>query len=485
MEMEAVVIFGAGFGGVKIKRMLTSMGYHVVAFCDNSEKKWGTVVDGLPIVSPQVLEEKANKILVASAWEKDIIAQLHEMGLGDRIVTRDDFTYDYLQKSASKYAYLGTATSENDEITYVFALDYAMADGGVESWSYVIADELIKKGEKVHFITDINPEIVPERFANMVSTFDIAGDNYVQTLDEVIEHLTSISPCVVIDSWQTMTMLASAIIKTYGSVKAGQNVIIPCLIGIIHNSLPRLYATVSKFESAYDYACAVGQELSEQLIRDYAFPKDKICYRPSPIIMAEDFSEETRQYSTDPAEPLRIGYGARLIKSQKRADLLIPLINGLCEKKVSFKMQIAGAGPLEDTLRNYIQDHCLEACVELKGLIPRDEMSEFWESQDVFINLSDYEGTSLSMLESMAAGCVPVVTEVTGVREFVTEGLGYICHLESPDEFVERLAYLDVHREELAMIGRRAATSVRSKCSPKDYAEHIISLYQRSRNEKH
>ncbi len=477
--MEDVVIFGAGFGGVKIKRMLTSMGYRVVAFCDNSEKKWGTIVDGLPIVSPYTLSEKDYRILVASAWEKEIIAQLTEMGLKERIVTRDHFTYDYLQRSADRYAHLADAKAQNTQVTYVFALDYAMSDGGVESWSYVIADELLKMGERVHFITDINPEIVPDRFKDMVSTFDIAGDSYVESLDKMIDHLISLSPCVVIDSWQTMTMLASAIIKQYGPTEGGKNPIISCLIGIIHNSLPRLYETVSKFADSYDYACAVGRELSDHLVSDYAFPKEKICYRPSPIIMRPDFASETRKYSTDPDTPIRIGYGARLIKSQKRADLLIPLIDGLTEKKVKFRLQIAGAGPLQETIRDYVRDHCLEGNVEIKGLIPRDEMESFWENQDVFINLSDYEGTSLSMLESMAAGCVPVVTDVTGVREFVTENTGFICNLASPDEFVEKLSDLSAHREMMAQIGRNAAEYVRARCCPKDYAQHIISLYRK------
>ncbi|MCR5269281.1 MAG: glycosyltransferase [Lachnospiraceae bacterium] len=479
METNEVVIFGAGFGGVKIKRMLISMGYRVVAFCDNSEKKWGTIVDGLPIVPPHTLSEKNYSILVASAWEKEIIAQLAGVGLKERIVTRDHFTFDYLQRSADRYADLAGAKAQNAKVTYVFALDYAMADGGVESWSYVIADELLKMGERVHFISDINPEIVPERFADMVSTFDIAGEAYVETLDRMIDHLIALSPCVVIDSWQTMTMLACAIIKRYGPVETGKNTIIPCLIGIIHNSLPRLYETVSAFAGSYDYACAVGRELSEHLVRDYAFPREKICYRPSPIIMREDFSSEARAYSTDPAAPIRIGYGARLVKSQKRADLLIPLIDGLVKNNVKFRLQIAGAGPLQETIRDYVRERRLEDSVEIKGLIPRDEMEAFWESQDVFINLSDYEGTSLSMLESMAAGCVPVVTDVTGVREFITENTGFICNLASPDEFVEKLSALSADREMMAQTGRNAAEYVRARCCPKDYAKHIVSLYKK------
>lgn len=485
METEAVVIFGAGFGGVKIKRMLVSMGYSVVAFCDNSEKKWGTVVDGLPIIAPHSLAEKEYKVLIASSWEKEIIKQLQEMGLSDRIVTRDDFTYDYLKKSSEKYANLCNAIPANKKITFVFALDYAMADGGVESWSYVIADELIQKGERVHFITDINPEIIPSRYANMVSTFDIAGDNYVKVLDEMIDHLVSVSPCVVIDSWQTMTMLASAIIKTYGAKDHSNNKLIPCLIGIIHNDLPRLFQTVSKFSESYDYAYAVCKELSERLITAYGFPKEKVCYRPSPIIMNQEYHVEQRSYSLDSNSPLRIGYGARLVKSQKRADQLMPVIEGLCNANIKFRLQIAGTGELEKTLRDYVRDNGLEKDVEIKGLVPRDEMKQFWENQDVFINLSEYEGVGLSMLESMAAGCVPVVTAVAGSTEFVTDGLGFICNINAPDEFVERLVYLDTHRYELPIIGRKAAESIRAKCSPKDYAEHLISLCLRSQDEKH
>lgn len=48
-------------------------------------------------------------------------------------------------------------------------------------------------------------------------------------------------------------------------------------------------------------------------------------------------------------------------------------------------------------------------------------MDAFWKGQDVFVNVSEYEGTSLSMLEAMGYGCVPVVTDVSGAREFIAQ----------------------------------------------------------------
>src|SRR5260221_2743735 len=48
-----VVIFGAGpFGRLVAGRMLAA-GHPVGAFCDNAPGKWGTVIDTIPVISPE------------------------------------------------------------------------------------------------------------------------------------------------------------------------------------------------------------------------------------------------------------------------------------------------------------------------------------------------------------------------------------------------------------------------------------------------
>lgn len=85
----SVVIFGSGSAGIRIYNILKSFGIEVVAFCDNNQSKWGSSLLNLPIISVNELENlsKAKDILVqiGSTYEKDIAAQLEELGIKNYI----------------------------------------------------------------------------------------------------------------------------------------------------------------------------------------------------------------------------------------------------------------------------------------------------------------------------------------------------------------------------------------------------------------
>ena len=50
--MKTVVLFGAGQVGAMVSRLIGT-GYSIPCFADNSENKWGSVIAGIPVVSPK------------------------------------------------------------------------------------------------------------------------------------------------------------------------------------------------------------------------------------------------------------------------------------------------------------------------------------------------------------------------------------------------------------------------------------------------
>ena len=67
---DGIVLFGSGHLGKKVARVLLDTGYRVFAFADNSEKKWGSELEGVPILSPQDAASAygARAALVVTIW---------------------------------------------------------------------------------------------------------------------------------------------------------------------------------------------------------------------------------------------------------------------------------------------------------------------------------------------------------------------------------------------------------------------------------
>lgn len=75
------IVFGAGGGGQKFIKNCSDI-YHFIAFSDNDKNKFGTHIDGLPVIKPEeIINYSADVVVIASMWVKEISDQLIEMGV--------------------------------------------------------------------------------------------------------------------------------------------------------------------------------------------------------------------------------------------------------------------------------------------------------------------------------------------------------------------------------------------------------------------
>lgn len=141
----------------------------------------------------------------------------------------------------------------------------------------------------------------------------------------------------------------------------------------------------------------------------------------------------------------------------KRLDLVVDVAESLKNRGIHFKMEIAGIGTYEDTLRREISCRGLSGQVEMKGLVDNKNIRRFWSQQDIYLSCSDREGHSISQSEAMAMGAVPIVTDVSGAEDDVKTGYnGYIVPLQDVDKIVSHIEYLYQNRELLQIMGSRS-----------------------------
>jgi len=97
--MKDVIIWGAGQGGRMIANLLNA-DITVRAYCDSDEKKWGSCVEGIPVVSPDAIPGMAPDAVFISMLNRDacasVRARLEDMGVEARIVTAPELrqTFD-------------------------------------------------------------------------------------------------------------------------------------------------------------------------------------------------------------------------------------------------------------------------------------------------------------------------------------------------------------------------------------------------------
>ena len=90
---------------------------------------------------------------------------------------------------------------------------------------------------------------------------------------------------------------------------------------------------------------------------------------------------------------------------------------------------MAGEGPLQDNAKMILQDERNVHFTKYNS----ENSTEFHQQFDIAVVPTIYsEGTSLSLLEAMAAGCFPIATHVGGLTNILIDNFnGRLCY---PDE---------------------------------------------------
>jgi glycosyltransferase involved in cell wall biosynthesis len=187
--------------------------------------------------------------------------------------------------------------------------------------------------------------------------------------------------------------------------------------------------------------------------------------------------ELNREYRT---EPLRIISAGRLTQPQKRVGDFVRLVEYLLREQVQFVFDIVGDGEELAPLQHAMQRWFPTARVRFHGRLPHEVVDGMWSAADVFVQTSDFEGTSVSMLEAMAHGVVPVVTAassgVAGVIEHARNG--YVVTVGDMGAMAHVIATLAKDQQLLAAAGRAAHASAQAY-SMEVYCDQFVQVLDR------
>ena len=172
-----------------------------------------------------------------------------------------------------------------------------------------------------------------------------------------------------------------------------------------------------------DAIISVSDPTSNSLKKNYGVEKDKIFTVPLSI----DFESISVRFPLKPLEDRQydLVFVGRFAKI-KRIDDLIFAISMVKSHKENVKGAIIGDGPLKERIREQIDRLGLNKNIMLIGFTDEDRKYEILNDSKIFVLPSEREGFSLSTLEAMALGCVPIVSkphydEVFGVSHFVKD----------------------------------------------------------------
>lgn len=145
----------------------------------------------------------------------------------------------------------------------------------------------------------------------------------------------------------------------------------------------------------------------------------------------------------------------------KRVDHVIRAVALLKDRGVDITLTVLGEGGERQKLEQLIADLNVKDRVELPGYV--NDVPERLQSASFSTLTSTSEGLPLAMMESMGAGCVPIVYDITyGPRDLVEQGHnGFVTPRGDIGALADQIeAFLGLGPERIAAMRRAAMTTV-------------------------
>jgi len=213
-----------------------------------------------------------------------------------------------------------------------------------------------------------------------------------------------------------------------------------------------------------DRIIAVSELVRDRFVRDYFYPPSKVHVVRNGV-STRDFARNANLGNGFRARH-RIGEGVFVfgmitrLNPVKGIDIALRALRLMLlgqDLRRPVHLVVAGEGADREKLEELAKELGVRGHVTFAGFLrePREALSAY----DALLFPSRLEGLPLGLLEGMAAGCIPIVTSISGMPEVVNSAeIGWVVPPESPGELSTAMVNVATMNDEALDRLRRGAT---------------------------
>jgi len=307
--------------------------------------------------------------------------------------------------------------------------------GGSTTFLCNLAGELVRRGVPVLVVS-------PESENVFASDFQAGGARVIvqqrrlifeDRLHSVLQTLAEFQPTVVVgcvgaDSYEVLRYVPAGVQR----------------LAIIQTDHPSLYDTALPYAGCLDAIVGISTKITQRLAEMSVFRSvAKLC-----LLHGVTMPSTPKPRGTG-ADPLRILYLGRIMDPQKRVYLFPRILADLRKSGIPFRWTIVGQGDKRAELERAMLS-TPDQQVNFTGAVPNAQVAAILDQHDIFLLASDAEGLPISLLEAMAHGVVPVVSDLaSGIREVVDASNGLLVSVDDVSGYARSIIHLHEHRDDL------------------------------------
>ena len=179
--------------------------------------------------------------------------------------------------------------------------------------------------------------------------------------------------------------------------------------------------------------------------------------------------------------PLKLLFLGRITKAKGVFDLPV-IAKMLRDKGIAVEWTCIGNGPEMEAFKTSWDN---KDKVNFYTPHSNDEVMAHCLESDVFVLPTKFEGTPVSLLETMSTGLVPVITNLPGgIDEIVTDEIGFKIEIDNNEGFANAIAHLSLNRGEWRNKSIRCKEKVKSDFNLEHTSKQYFEVMLRCKDNK-
>ncbi len=186
----------------------------------------------------------------------------------------------------------------------------------------------------------------------------------------------------------------------------------------------KITAKDKKIYKGYDNVVCLSDAIRDKFTSFYPSLKEKTVAIPNLINYCEiiEKSKQQTEFTVDKSKLNLITVGR--MEAEKRYDRILLLAKELKDSGADFSWYIVGGGKLFESYKATCEEMSLSENVIFTGFL--DNVCPLLKQCDLFILLSEYEGTPVTIDEAKALGIPVLATDVGGIRDQLKDASGNV-----------------------------------------------------------
>ena len=151
------------------------------------------------------------------------------------------------------------------------------------------------------------------------------------------------------------------------------------------------------------------------------------------------------------------------------------------KKEPNVRFFIAGDGPERGSFEKEAKNLNVNSSVQFLGRVPHEEMANLLTQADIYVSTSLYDGTSVSLLEAMACGTFPIVTDIPSNQEWISDGEnGFLIPIGDEAAFARKIVEATKNDKLLSEVRLRNPKLIEEKALWGNNVKKLDEIYEKS-----